>query len=122
MKQNLPERRRFIRIDVPLKLVVESAGIRDEAVTVNISPVGLRIEISRELDPKEKLSISLFLPKNDVPVQLAGRVVWQSRKSLEDNAPYNVGVEIMHIEDKSKNIFLQYLCDLLYDSTYEVRT
>lgn len=121
MKLKLPERRRFIRIDTPLKVKIHTEGRIDEVVTKNISPIGMRFEIGKEIKDINKLDLSLYIPTSEAPIRLKGRVVWQRRTSLEDNAPYDVGLEITDIEDKNKNMFLKYLCDLLYDSTFKAR-
>ena len=121
MKQKLPERRRFIRVDVPLKVTVRYNDRDLEGVTRNVSPIGLRFEIGGELKVPDKLDLSLYLPSIKDPIKLKGIVVWQKKTSLEDKAPYDVGVEIVEIEDACKNIFLKYLCDLLYDATYKTR-
>ncbi|MFC1548516.1 PilZ domain-containing protein [Candidatus Omnitrophota bacterium] len=121
MKLKLPERRRFVRIEIPLKVIVKSEGREDEVVTKNVSPVGLRFEIGAELKKSEKLNLSLYIPTIDDPIDLKANVIWQDKTSLEDNAPYDVGVEIIEIGDKNKNEFLKYLCDLLYESTYKAR-
>ena len=122
MDQKLPERRRFVRIEVPLKVIVKTEDQLDEAITRNISPVGLRFEIGRQMEEAEMLEMSLYLPQIHDPIRLEGKVVWQKKSSLEDNAPYDVGVEITNIDDNNKNTFLKYLCDLLYKSTYKMRT
>ncbi|MBD3379269.1 MAG: hypothetical protein GF408_02285 [Candidatus Omnitrophica bacterium] len=122
MKLKLPERRRFLRIDIPLKIRLISGDRVDETTTKNISPVGLRFELDRELNESKPLSISLYLPSSERPVHLNARVIWQTRTSLEDKAPYDIGAEITEIDDKDKNPFLKYLCDLLYSSTYKART
>lgn len=121
MKLKLPERRRFIRIEIPLKVKIKTSGRIDEVVTKNISPIGMRFEVTKELKNTELLDMSLTIPSSDTPVRLKGRVVWQSKTTLEDTAPYDVGVEIMEIEDKNKNAFLKYLCDLLYESAFKIR-
>jgi hypothetical protein len=121
MKLKLPERRRFVRIDIPLKIVIENGGITDEVLTTNISPVGLRFGISRELKKDEPLKITLYLPEENTPIGLDAKIIWQIKTSLEDKAPYDVGVEIVAIEEDCKNTFLKYLCDLLYRSTYKER-
>ena len=122
MRLQLPERRRFIRIDTPLRLKIKSGDRVDETLTKNVSPVGVRFEIGKKLEGLEKLNLSLYLPSSDDPIQLGGKVIWQEKTSLEDNAPYDVGVEILEIEDKKKNVLLKYLCDLLYKSKYKERT
>ena len=80
------------------------------------------IDQSPELADHNDLTLSLFLPELDEPITLEGNVVWHEKSSLEDNAPYDVGVEIVSVEDRNKNVFLKYLCDLLYESTYKART
>ncbi len=122
MKLKLPERRRFLRIEIPLKIKLMSGDRVDETTTKNVSPVGLRFELNRELNESKQLTISLYLPSSERPIHLNAKVIWQTRTSLEDNAPYDVGVEIVNVEDKDKNPFLKYLCDLLYSSTYRART
>jgi len=119
MRLKLPERRRFIRIEVPLRINVRGNGWSEEATTKNISPIGMRFEISREFEKSVLLDMSMFLPvPESSPISVKARVIWQSKTSLEDNAPYDVGVEIVEIEESSKNVLLKYLCDLLYDSSY----
>lgn len=121
MKLKLPERRRFIRIEIPLKVKIKTDGRVDEVITKNISPIGMRFEIAKELKKTDKIDLSLEIPSTDILVKLKARVVWQNKISLEDKSPYDVGVEITEIEDKNKNVFLKYLCDLLYDSTFKAR-
>ena len=122
MKQKLPERRRFIRAEIPAKLVVKGGSHTDEIIAKNISPVGLGFEIGRELKDSEMLEVSLYLPSIDEPIALEGRVAWHNKVSREDDAPYDVGLEIVGVEDEKKNIFLKYLCDVLYESAYKERT
>ena len=82
----------------------------------------MRFEIPEELDEGADLSISLFLLKREDPILLKGRVVWKQKVSLEDNAPYDTGIEITEINEEYKIVFLKYLCDLLYGSAYKART
>jgi len=119
MKVKTFERRRFARIDVPLKLMVKSGKRLEKGITKNISPVGLRFETGKKLEANKKMEIVLSLPSRVNPITFKIRVVWQNKKSLEDKAPYDVGVEIVSIEEHDKNVFLKYLCDLFYNSTYK---
>ncbi len=122
MKLKVPERRRFIRIEVPLKIVVKAMGKEEIVTTKNISPVGIRFSISWETDKTKNIDMLLYVPVKAEPIALTGRIVWQEKVSLEDSAPYDVGVEIIDICEENKNVFLKYLCDLLYKSAYEFRT
>ena len=103
-------------------MVVKGGDQTIEVIAKNISPVGIGFESDGELKETGELEMFLYLPEAETPICLKGKVIWQSKTSLEDNAPYDVGVDIMHIEDKNKNSFLKYLCDFLYKSTYKART
>jgi hypothetical protein len=122
MKLKLPERRRFVRVETPLKVVVTEGDRVDEVVTKNISPMGFRFEVGREYKNTECLDLSLYIPSTEKAIHIKGKVVWQDKISLEDNAPYDVGIEVTQVDEKDKNAFLKYLCDLLYKSSYKART
>lgn len=122
MKLKLPERRRFVRVETPLKVVVTEGDRIDEVVTKNISPMGFRFEVSREYKQTEDLELALYIPSTEKAIHIKGKVVWQEKISLEDNAPYDVGIEVTQVDEKDKNVFLKYLCDLLYKSSYKERT
>lgn len=119
MKLKLSERRRYLRVEVPLKVSVEGDIWDREIYTKNISPIGLRLENSRKPNVFEEINVSIFLPDSKEPVRLRGKVVWEEKTSIEDNAPYDVGVEILYIEESSKSVLSKYLCDLLYSASYE---
>ena len=121
MKLKLPERRRFVRIETPLKVVIETKDGNYEVKTTNVSPVGLRFDLPKELPESDDIKVSLYIPTSSSPIRLTCKLVWQVKKSLEDTAPFDVGVEVIHIGDDNKNDFLKYLCDLLYKSTYNAR-
>ncbi len=122
MKLKLPERRRFVRLEVPLVVAAQRPGGVEEMVTKNISPVGFMVEVKDKFEESGETSFEVSLPGDGEPVSVKGRVIWQNKISLEDGAPYEVGIEIIHIEDRSKNEFLKYLCDLLYESEYRERS
>ena len=121
MKEKLPERRRFIRLEVPLKVVVKNDNQAYDVITKNISPIGLRFEIGIELMDRQDLEMDLFIPDLDAPILIKGIVVWHKKMSLEDDAPYDVGVEITKVEEEKKNDFLKYLCDLMYNLKPKIR-
>lgn len=106
-------------MDVSLKTVVNYDGQSEETVVKNISPLGLNFEASQKVKESEDLTVLLSIPLSDDPVFLRAKVVWQKKVTLEDNSPYDIGVEIVEIEDTKKDVFLKYLCDLLYKSVYE---
>ena len=102
-----------------MRIKIVGDGWVVEATTKNVSPVGMRFETIREFKKDEVLDLVMTLPTSgDSSIRVKGKVIWQEKTSLEDNSPYDVGLEITQIEDESKNVLLKYLCDLLYDSSY----
>ena len=122
MRMDLPERRRFIRADVPIKLQLILKNDTFEALTKNISPIGFMVELPHELEQTEDINVVCTIPSEEAPVKIKGKIVWQTKTSLEDNAPYHIGVEIVEVEDKSKNALLKFLCDLLYNTPHTIRS
>ncbi len=120
MKPKLAERRRYIRIGIPLKVNASGKGWEKEILIKNISPIGIRFEIDRKLAKDEIIDMALSVPSSDTPITVQGKVVWQEKTSLEDNAPYDIGVEIINIEEESKIALLRYLCDLLYNASHKL--
>jgi len=118
MALKLHERRRYIRIEVPLKVKITGEGWTEEVATKNISPIGMRFETGRRFRQMDVLGLEVYLPADDISIDLKGKVIWQEKTSLEDNALYDVGIEIIEIKEEHKNALLKYLCDLLYDSSY----
>jgi len=119
MKPKLAERRRYIRIVTPLKANISGKGWEKDLLIKNISPTGIRFEIGRKLAKDEVIDLALSVPSSNAPILVQGKVVWLEKTSLEDNAPYDVGVEIIAIEEESKITLLKYLCDLLYNASHQ---
>jgi c-di-GMP-binding flagellar brake protein YcgR len=117
MKDRLIERRKYIRLKTPIPVTytVPETGSVYNAVTKDISADGLRFE-SRSKDIKSSgiVELKLDIPGSHNPVHAKGKVVWKKKLNLEDNASYDIGVELIEIEEDNKNTFLKFLCDLIY--------
>ena len=117
-KDSFIERRRYIRLAAPIGIsytVPESGKVRDTA-TKNISANGLRLEThDNSLEPEGIIELKLTVPGAVNPVHARGRVIWKRKLSLEDRAPFDVGIEIAGIEEDNKNTFLKFMCDLIYN-------
>ena len=114
------ERRRFVRLEAPV--VVSYIAPRSDtmlhASTKNISADGIRFQTTdRSLKEADVIPLHLQIPQAANPVHAKGVVVWKKRISLEDGAPYDVGIEFAEIEEDNKNTFLRFLCDLMYSIT-----
>ena len=120
MRLKHPERRKFIRASIPLRILVRDGFSETEAVTRNISPAGISFYSDKSVPSDKETEVLLFLPDKEEPVSVSAKAVWQRKASLEDNAPYDTGIEILDIREEDKNSFLKYLCDLLYNTDYEI--
>lgn len=118
IKNKLAERRKYIRLETPAEMTYATLGSLKvyNAAGKNISADGLRFE-TRDRILKESSMIELKLNLLDAanPVHAKGKVIWKKKLSLEDAAPFDVGVEFTEIEEDNKNTFLKYLCDLMYN-------
>ena len=121
MKRDIEERRRFIRLEVPieLKYVVEkdASQMRRRVATKDLSCDGLRFISELKIGEGAVLDLNLTIPGANNPVHIKGKAVWSRKISSEDAAPVEVGVEFIQIEEDNKNTFLKYLCDLIYNET-----
>jgi c-di-GMP-binding flagellar brake protein YcgR len=121
MKRPVEERRRFIRLEVPieLKYVVEEdpSQMRKRVTTKDLSCDGLRLLSEVKIDDGAILDLNLTIPGANNPVHIKGKAIWTKRAATEDSAPFEVGVEFVQIEEDNKNTFLKYLCDLIYNET-----
>jgi c-di-GMP-binding flagellar brake protein YcgR len=118
MPDRLIERRRYIRLKTPIPIIytIADTGKIYRAVTKDISAEGLRFETSaKDLKESSIIEISLELYGANNPVHAKGTVVWKKKLSLEDAAPYDVGIELTEIEEDNKNTFLKFLCELIYN-------
>jgi len=118
MNERLVERRRYIRLRIPVSVTYAVSG--DDrlhaATTKDISADGLRFETdNKNIRPDNPLELKLSISGAPNPVHVKGRVMWKKKLSLEDDAPFDVGVEFVEIEDDNKNTFLKFLCDILYN-------
>ena len=104
------ERRKFTRYTIPLKItyVLEGESVLHTGTTKNISSLGIRFESEKKLQEGNKLDLKLELPKAQNPVHLQGKLVWVRKQTLEDNAPFDVGLEFLKIEEDNKNTFLKF--------------
>ncbi|MFA5143106.1 MAG: PilZ domain-containing protein [Candidatus Omnitrophota bacterium] len=118
VRDKLVERRSFIRMREPINVTYTIAE-RDKVYAVtakDISAEGLRFQTADKM-VKEGDILEMRLDMQNVlsPVHATGKIMWKKKLSLEDNAPFDVGMELLEIEEDNKNTFLKFLCDLIYN-------
>ena len=116
-KEIQAERRRYVRLETPITVsyIAPNSNTILHASIKNISAAGIRFQtLERTISEGDTLAINLNIPQAINPVHAKGTVVWKRRISLEDGAPYDLGIEFAAIEEDNKNTFLRFLCDLMY--------
>lgn len=110
------ERRKFTRytMSLPITYVLDGENTIHKSTTINVSSLGLRFECQKQLKEGTSLELKLELPKASNPVHGKGKLAWVRKSTLEDNSPFDVGMEFVKIEEDNKNTFLRFMCDLAY--------
>ena len=121
-RSKLIERRRFIRLETSVDItyvVLENGNIYNTS-TKNISADGLRFQThDKDISQSSEVELKLNIPGIINPIHAKAKVIWKRKLSLEDMAPYDVGMELMAVEEDNKNTFLKFLCDLIYNLAEE---
>ena len=88
----------------------------------DISADGLRFQTAeKSLKEGDMLEMKMDIREISNPVHAKGKIMWKKKLSLEDNAPFDVGTELIDIEEDNKNTFLKFLCDLIYNLPEETK-
>ena len=123
-REKLVERRSFIRLREPINITYTVSGI-DKVYNVtakDISADGLRFQApEKNLKEGDLLEMRMDIQKIPNPVHAKGKIMWKKKLSLEDSAPFDIGTELIDIEEDNKNTFLKFLCDLIYNLPEEKR-
>ncbi|MDD5427730.1 MAG: PilZ domain-containing protein [Candidatus Omnitrophica bacterium] len=123
-RDKIAERRGFIRLRKPINITYTIAG-QDKIHNVtakDISADGIRFQTTdKNISEGNTIETKLDIPEVVNPVHAKGRIMWKKKLSLEDNAPFDIGVEFTEIEEDNKNTFLKFLCDLIYNLPEEMK-
>ena len=124
IREKLVERRSFIRLREPINITYTVSGI-DKVHNVaakDISADGLRFQTpEKDIKEGDLIEMRMDIQKISSPVHAKGKVMWKKKLSLEDSAPFDVGTELIDIEEDNKNTFLKFLCDLIYNLPEETK-
>ena len=124
IRDKFVERRSFIRLRQPINIVYTVVG-QDKihnVIAKDISADGARFQTTdREIIDGDTIEAKLDIPEVANPVHAKGRIMWKKKLSLEDAAPFDVGIEFLEIEEDNKNTFLKFLCDLVYNLSEDMK-
>lgn len=111
MHYNGSEKRRFVRANVPCKIIIYIPA--EHAITThteNIGAGGVRVVISEKLDIFSTVSIELYLEEKVIASQ--GRIVWvvdKPTEAIDEPDTYDTGIEFCEITSKDRNIISDFV-------------
>lgn len=113
MSWDKKERRRFIRVSIPVDVTLKTSGGDVFHVNaLNIGAGGFRVLLDSELEPGSLLDVEVFLDKQAVSCR--GRIVWAVKKADEnsDEIIYDTGIEFYQIEEPAKEKITRFIDSL----------
>jgi len=113
------ERRRFVRFDVQCKVIFR---VKDNApgqpssdvvvaVSKNLSVEGICFKCEHKLKPGTILKLEVFLPNQEHPLNLEGKVIWHRVVFQEDKELFETGVNLFTLNKDDESKFVAYVCD-----------
>ena len=115
MKEQNPERRRYIRVGASILasyIVLDIHKKRKKLAAKDISGCGIRSFIKERLKPGTLLEVTLKLLKENKKIILKARVVWLNPSPAGKKYSYEAGLEFINIDFAQRtrlSNYLQYL-------------
>ncbi|MBL7085088.1 MAG: PilZ domain-containing protein [Candidatus Omnitrophica bacterium] len=114
----MQERRRYVRLNIALEVsytIQGREGAQHKAVTKNISPNGARFVVGEELPKGTVIDLKIKILTRTESIPVKAKVIWTKKETEQGEAAYDAGLEFIQISEESKDVFFQYLCNLMYD-------
>ena len=81
------------------------------AVSKNLSVEGICFKCVKKLKPGTVLKLDVFLPNQERPLSLEGKVIWQGSIFQEDKKVFETGVNLFTLDKDDESKFVTYVCD-----------
>lgn len=108
-------RRRFKRLEINIEVTFRPKKIRDKAAktytgkVVNISGAGLFISARYIFPVRTQLDLEISLPKEMVPIEMEGMVIWVAEKNLQSYCYPGMGVQFINVDSQKQKELLDYI-------------
>ncbi|MBL7084960.1 MAG: PilZ domain-containing protein [Candidatus Omnitrophica bacterium] len=121
----MEEKRRHIRWQVPAKIHqdwdiptkvhyrLEPSKVRSEALCKDITTMGMKLSLNRELFKGAVLELKISLPDYIRPLFVRGEVAWH--RELEEEKYFEAGICFTKIKDSDKQRIYNFVFDLGQD-------
>ena len=120
----MQERRKYVRLNIALEVGYAIKGedvTAYKSITKNISPNGARFTIEKKLPKGTILDLEIKIPSISDPIPIKAKIIWSQKDAVQQKDIYDAGFEFVHIPEQSKDIFFQYLCNLMYEQLKKMK-
>lgn len=113
----MTEKRRFVRVDVPIRIRYQIEGkknSRAEGISKNIGGMGICVHLSHELSIGSLLKLTLAIPGVPEPVETKARVVWidKAESVLSDfRGDFEAGLKFTSISRVGRAAIVNFICE-----------
>jgi len=111
------EKRRFVRANLPCKIIIYTP--KEHIIithTENIGAGGVRVIIDENLSISSVVGLEIFL--DDKPIECEGRVVWvidKKEAELATTNRYDTGIEFYKISDNDRGVINNFVESMISD-------
>ena len=95
-RQESSERRKFVRVNCPCKVILHNPELVLDTHTENISAGGIRVILRHEVKEHDLVGLEIYLTAEAVKCE--GRVVWV----ITHRDEFDTGIELYEITDKDR--------------------
>ena len=108
------EKRRFVRVDVPIRVWYRLPGkkaSKGEALSKNISGGGICILVSRRFPVESLLHLTLRIPGTFEDINTEGKVLWIGKSAKDEGFPtgYEAGLRFTSISRIAKASIIHFV-------------
>ena len=117
----IEEKRKYIRLETKLDFsykLRDRRQVKKKAVTKNISPAGVSASVDGSIKKGDWLELNIKIPAYKKPLACIGKVTWTADKKA---GKIDVGIKFEEIDPELKNMFLEYICGLMYSELQRLR-
>ncbi len=110
MKENMKDKRKFMRFGVSLDMKYRTPhkAIEGLAQGRDISREGIGCYIGEKLPVGMKVQLEINIPGEIIPIFAQGEVVWFKKSDAAKGVNFNSGVKIIKMDSSDKNRLLIY--------------
>ena len=110
----LKDRRKYIRMQAALGFTYRLKGAQgpgQESVTRNISPGGIRGLIDKRIKKGDWIQLDIPIPAMERSISAVAKVIWTAD---EKDDKIDVGLKFEEIDPQAKNMYLEYICNIMF--------